>query len=141
VSYGAKDNPEPPQDDSKNMAELHCVEECTGLEEEYGPAVPPPRMFKQPWMNRKGVVPRGGGEWRLRAGVARVVGGDLAPHGDEVASARSASIDESHASGSEGGDVGDHKGRRGGSSVADARGSGGGTHVQQRGRDCLPGCT
>jgi hypothetical protein len=54
-------------------------------------------------------------------GVARVVGGDLAPHGDEVASARSASIDDSHASGSEGGDVGDHKGRRGGCSVADAR--------------------
>jgi hypothetical protein len=81
--------------------------------------------------------------WRKAAGrgVARVVGGDLAPHGDEVASARSASKVESHASGCEGGDLGDQKGRRGGCSVADARGNGGGTHVQRRRCDCLPGCT
>jgi hypothetical protein len=82
---------------------------------------------------RVGVEKSGSGR-----GVARVVGGDLAPRGDEVACAHSASIDESPASGSEGGDVGDHKGRRGGCSVADARGRGGGTHVQQRGRDCVP---
>jgi hypothetical protein len=29
-----------------------------GLEEEDGPAVPPPRVFKQPWTTRKGVLPR-----------------------------------------------------------------------------------
>jgi hypothetical protein len=29
VSYWAKDNPEPPQDASKDMAEHHCVEEST----------------------------------------------------------------------------------------------------------------
>jgi hypothetical protein len=58
VSYWAKNNPEPPQAASKNMAERHWVEESTGLEEEDGPAVPPPRVFKQPWMTRKCVVPR-----------------------------------------------------------------------------------
>jgi hypothetical protein len=57
VSYWAKDNPEPLQDASKDMAERHCVEESTGLEEDR-PAVPPPRVFKQPWMTRKGAVPR-----------------------------------------------------------------------------------
>jgi hypothetical protein len=70
---------------------------------------------------REGVEKGGSGR-----GVARIIGSDLAPHGDEAVSARSASIDESHDSGSEGGVVGDHKGRRSGCSVADARGSGGG---------------
>jgi hypothetical protein len=33
------------------------VEESVGLDEDDEPAVPPPRVFKQPWMTRKGRVP------------------------------------------------------------------------------------
>jgi hypothetical protein len=54
----ARDDMKPPQDSSESMVERRCVEECARLEGDHEQAVQPPRVFKQPWMDRNGVVPR-----------------------------------------------------------------------------------